>query len=115
ALTAARDSGNLIQQANILRSIGHVYRESGKHRQAIPLYEQSIAITQRLGRPGGEAAGLLGLAMSQVGLGDKRRAIPIFERCIALTRGTSNPSSGGVASYNIGALLVQMQRLAEAR
>lgn len=115
ALAAAREAALARTELDALRSLGHAYRYGGRERQALGLYNQSIALARRLGDRSGEGSGLLGVALCQITLEGKKQAIKTLERCIELARSIDDRPGEGLASYNIGLLLIQLQRPGDAR
>lgn len=61
-----------------LYSLARVQQEQGKHREAVPLFEQVLART-----PGGAAWYRLG--QSHQALGEKNKAVTAYERALAMT------------------------------
>ena len=73
-LLQCRAAGEEEQVANLAYKLGDIYREKGKHEQALPLLEESLALCRKHENPEGEAIVALSLAESHLEQSDPHRA-----------------------------------------
>ncbi len=71
-------------QARMQAVLGQVYEQMGQPRPAVALFEQAIALEQRLGRTAIEAALLSRMAMALANQGEAARALAPARRALAL-------------------------------
>ncbi|MBD1878159.1 tetratricopeptide repeat protein [Coleofasciculus sp. FACHB-T130] len=69
-----------------LTSLGNAYRSLGQYQKAIDYHQQSLAITQEIGNPDGEATSLNNLGIAYDALGQYQKAIDYHQQSLAITR-----------------------------
>jgi tetratricopeptide (TPR) repeat protein len=86
ALTLAIELGNQEVRANILQAIGVAYKRLNRLDEALPKYEESLAIKRTIGAKRGMAASLDEIAQVKESLGNVRDAERSYTDALALRR-----------------------------
>lgn len=85
-------------RARMQAVLGRVYEQMGQPRPAVALFEQAIALEQRLGRSAIEAALLSRMAMALANQGEAARAVIPARRALALREAEAARTPAAAAS-----------------
>jgi tetratricopeptide (TPR) repeat protein len=71
-------------KASLLHELAYLYDDLGKPEEAIALYQQSLALTERIGNIHGRAATLHQMAIIYVNQGEVEQAIALYQQSLEL-------------------------------
>lgn len=97
----SRDSGNRVLERNVLRSVGLLRWHQGRHREALAIAEQTLAINQALGDELGEIGDLANIGNILRALGEYERARGVLEQALALPAAARDPSRLSAVLHNL--------------
>ncbi len=101
ALTAARASGDLQQQAATLGNLAQLHQAFGDTRQAIDLYLQSIEAARKAGDRDVEGITLSNLGMAYHALADDAKAVDSLDRALAIAKQLDNKHEQAISLNNL--------------
>jgi tetratricopeptide (TPR) repeat protein len=81
---------------------GYDLQRSAEYKEALPLYEQSLAISQEIGDRAGEAMTLNGISGIHWAQGDYGTALKYMEQSLAVSQEIGDRAVEALTSWNIG-------------
>ncbi|WP_310722724.1 BTAD domain-containing putative transcriptional regulator [Streptomyces sp. N2A] len=115
SIAVARSIGSSYAEAASLETLGRVHHDAGRYEHAVVAFEQALDITRTVGNRNCEVDALVGLAATQMRLGDPLAAT----KCLATARETAERTghAAGLAEALLGQaeLAVCTGALEEAR
>jgi tetratricopeptide (TPR) repeat protein len=104
ALSLAIQFENEEARATVLNAIGIAYKRLNRPADALPYYEQSIAIKRRLGQKGGIASTLSEIAQTQQRLGKPDEAQKSYQEAMAIRREMGDRKGTASSLIDLGQL-----------
>ncbi|HEY9611802.1 tetratricopeptide repeat protein [Allocoleopsis sp.] len=87
ALEKLQDLGNAPDgEATALHTIGEIYLQMRRYRQALAFLEQALAIEQKIGNRKGEAKVVESIATVYVRINQERQALELYQRALKIRR-----------------------------
>src|SRR5206468_1465159 len=106
----ARQARDDMNAAQVLNGMGEMHREGGRPDQAIPFYEESIALFERLGRKWGVQMVMVNLAFACTASGDLERAAALIRQTLQMNRELGNRAGLGLSLLAAAGLVVKLGR-----
>lgn len=104
ALVLARAKGDRPKAANILTSIGDVYRNLGQYEHALEYHNQALIIHREIDDRRGEGSDLANIGLVYMDLSQYERALEHLEQALAFHREMGDRRGEGTDLGNIGNL-----------
>ncbi|MCM4082740.1 tetratricopeptide repeat protein [Paractinoplanes hotanensis] len=114
ALRAARDTGDLTDQAHALNGLGVAHRRLGSPKRATDDLEESLELFRRIGDDAGQAAALYDLATVMQWMGRYPDALDYKQQALALYRAAGDRYGEANMLSGLALVLERMGRLPEA-
>jgi CHAT domain-containing protein/tetratricopeptide (TPR) repeat protein len=89
-------------EAGSLNNVGTVYRNWGRHEEALSLHEQGLRLFQSIGHRYGEASALMNMGIVYRRTGQYQNAIAIYMQSLAIARETGSRNMEGAILGNLG-------------
>ena len=102
-VAACRHLGERSSEGRALANLGASWKELGKAKKAIELYEQSLAIARETGDRDCQMGLFLNFGAAWVALGDAIKAIGFYDQSLAIARENGDRRSEAGALTNLGA------------
>ena len=102
ALSAARQAGDRLGEADALAELGILQRETGDYPAAAASLARAVALYGEAGEPSGQAYALNRLGFLRVVTGNYRAAAASHEQALALARSARDRRAEGAALLNLG-------------
>jgi predicted ATPase/DNA-binding SARP family transcriptional activator len=103
SVAIARQSGSQWVLAQALNYLGHVICGlEGEYGDAVPLYEESLTLSQAMGDRSGVARALINLGAVEQNLGSYDRAGDLYRESVALSRAIGHRRNLAISFTNLG-------------
>ena len=106
--------GEKEDRSRYLHSAGYDLHCIAKYKEALPLYEQSLAIRQEIGDRAGEGTTLNNISQIYKARGDYAAALKYLEQSLVIRREIGDRAGEAVTSWNIGMIYKDQGDLAQA-
>ena len=114
ALNAARDSGDLAAEAEVLHTLGFLHLLQGRIEQAADCYQRSLTIARNIGDQHMETWALGGLGLMHHQKGHYQQAADYLSQASALARERGDQIDEGIFEGNLANLYIKEGRYRQA-
>ena len=114
ALNLAIEMGNQEERATILQAIGVGYRRMNKQEEALPNYQESLAIKRRLGDKRGIGASLNEIAQILESEGKTDEAVKSYQEALQIRREIGDKKGEGDTLIDLGGIYHDRSQYDEA-
>lgn len=108
ALAAAREAGDMAQEAVALNQLGMTTFDLGDLEAAIGHYEAALRLHRALARPDNEGGTLANLGFAHFALGESDAARDLLERAAALCQQVGQLQNLGIVEINLGIVAINL-------
>ena len=113
-LPALRQSADDKTRSAGLAWSGNCHLSLGEYDDALPYFEQSLAILRAIGDRAGEGTTLNNMATAAYARGDFDTALDFLQQSLAISRAIGDPSGMCVTLFNMGHIYAQNEQQGEA-